>query len=242
MTALRLRLRSPRRRPRLLALLLGAVVAAAAAGAPSKKDEGPETAALRRRVAQLRQEREVASHPGFYLRLDASRRRLALMLEGVTLDDYEARALEWGVPQVLFLDRRPPRDWDRGAFSKGRLEPAREHDRIEIVAPSPAEGASPSPPPPPLSAEEAYSVPSTYRIVFSEGVSLEVRAKAEGGRNRSALRRVADAAFLRLGDLVSALGGERVRLRVTLEDEDAASLYRSLPPDVGLLVLGLPPG
>ena len=31
-----------------------------------------------------------------------------------------------------------------------------------------------------------------------------------------------------------------MRLRVTLEAEDAAALYRSLPPDVGLIVVGLP--
>ena len=95
----------------------------------------------------------------------------------------------------------------------------------------------------PKSAEESYSVPSPYRIVFAEGVSLEVRSQGEGGRNRSALRRVADALSLRLSDLGTALGlgaKERVRLRVTLEAEDAASLYRSLPPDVGLVVVDLP--
>ena len=46
---------------------------------------------------------------------------------------------------------------------------------------------------------------------------------------------------LRLSDLGSALGlgsKDRVRLRVTLEADDAASLYRSLPPDVGLVVIG----
>ncbi len=105
------------------------------------------------------------------------------------------------------------------------------------------EGATPSPPPVPKSAEEAYSVPSPFRIVFAEGVSLEVRAKGAGGRNRSVFQRLADRVSLRLSDLGTALGfgaKERVRLRVTLEAEDAASLYRSLPPDVGLVVVGLP--
>jgi hypothetical protein len=49
---------------------------------------------------------------------------------------------------------------------------------------------------------------------------------------------------LRLSDLGSALGlgtRDRVRLRVTLAAEEAAALYRSLPPDVGLIVVGLPP-
>jgi hypothetical protein len=237
----------------LLAAAAAAVLAPIAAGralaeAPARAN--PETARLRRQVEQLRAERGLASGKGFYVRLDASRHRLALMLQGVALDDYAAVALEWGVPEVLCVDRRPGAGWDAGAFSKGRLEPGRERDRIEVVAPPPAaspppggEGAQPSPPPVPRSAEESYSVPSPYRIVFAEGVSLEVRAKGDGGRNRSLFRRFADALGLRLSDLATALGlgaKERVRLRVTLEAEDAASLYRSLPPDVGLVVLGLP--
>ena len=172
------------------------------------------------------------------------------MLQGVTLDEYAASGVAWGVPEVFFVDRKPAADWDAAAFSKGRLEPARERDRLEVLAPPVAtaagpgpEAASPSPPPPPKSAEESYSVPSPYRIVFAENVSLEVRSKGEGGRNRSAWRRLADAVSLRVSDLGTALGlgaTERVRLRVTLEAEDAASLYRSLPPDVRLVVVGLP--
>jgi hypothetical protein len=57
-------------------------------------------------------------------------------------------------------------------------------------------------------------------------------------------QRLVDAARLRLSDLGTALGlgaKERVRLRVTLEADDAASLYRSLPPDVSLIVVGLRP-
>jgi hypothetical protein len=235
-------------------LLLPLALALAAAATPllsaPRRAEDPEAARLRRQVEQLRHERDLASGRAFYLRLDAERQRLALMLQGVVLDEYAAGGLEWGVPEVLFTDRRPAADWDTEAYSKGRLEPEREHDRIEIVAPPPAPNASPSteeasPPPPPVpkSAEESYSVPSPYRVEFAEGVSLEIRAKGHGGRNRSALRRLADALGLRFSDLGTALGlgsRERIRLRVRLEAEDAASLYRSLPPDVGLIVIGLP--
>jgi len=249
-------MRARRRLLSVAAALAVAGLANAAAPAPpvSLPASDPETSRVRREVEGLRVERDLAAGKGFYLRIDAPRHRLALMLQGVALDDYAASRLEWGVPQVLFVDRHPGADWDAAAFSKGRLEPARERDRVEIVAPPPsaspspaaaaADGASPSPPPIPKSAEESYSVPSPYRIVFAEGVSLEVRSQGEGGRNRSALRRVADALSLRFSDLGTALGlgaKERVRLRVTLEAEDAASLYRSLPPDVGLIVVDLPP-
>ncbi len=235
-------------RARRLLLSLAAALAVASAASPARPAppapvgaDDPETARARREVERLRVERDLAAGKGFYLRLDASRHRLALMLQGVALDDYAASALEWGVPEVLFVDRTRGPDWDATAFSKGRLEPERERDRIEVVARPPT--ASPSPPPIPKSAEEAYSVPSPYRIVFAEGVSLEVRARGHGGRNRSGFRRLADAVTLRFADLGTALGfgaKERLRLRVTLEAEDAASLYRSLPPDVGLIVVGLP--
>jgi hypothetical protein len=232
------------RTPELLLAPIAALAAALATAAPavSAKAGDPEVLRLRGQVERLRQERGLAGGKGFYLRLDASRLRVALMLEGVALDDYAATALEWGVPEVLFVEREPGPDWDAAAFTKGRLEPERERDRIEIVAPAP--NASPSPPSVPRSAEEVYSVPSPFRIVFAEGVSLEVRARGEGGRNRSVLRRAADAARLRLSDLGTAFGiggGERVRLRLSLDADDAASLYRSLPPDVGLIVVGLPP-
>jgi hypothetical protein len=235
----------------LLVIALLTPVAAATAEPVAERSPDPATLALRRNIAQLRSERELSAGKGFYLRLDAGRERLALMLQGVALDDYPASGLELGVPEVLFVDRRPRADWDLESVGKGRLEPERQRDRVEIVAPAPGSGdahpadeASPAPPTVPKSAEEAYSVPSPYRIVFAEGVSLEVRSRGEGRRNRSLLRRMVDAAGLRLSDLGSALGlgsKDRIRLRVMLEAEDAASLYRSLPPDVGLIVVGLPP-
>jgi len=240
-------------RARLLSIALAAAAASAAAGPPPARSSDPAARALQREVAQMRRERELSAGKGFYLRLDAARQRLALMLQGVMLDDYGTSGLELGVPEVLFVDRRPRSDWDLESISMGSLEPERQRDRVEIIAPTPsstepAEGASPAPSPPPAptpkSAEEAYSVPSPYRIVFGEGVSLEVRSRGEGRRNRTLLRRAVDAAGLRLSDLGSALGlgsQDRIRLRVTLEADDAASLYRSLPPDVGLIVAGLPP-
>jgi hypothetical protein len=235
---------------RASAATLAALLALAAEAASPERAPEAAPAALRHEVAQLRLERELSTGKGFYLRLDAGRKRLALMLQGVTLDEYEANGFELGVPEVLFVDRRPRRGWDTEAISKGRLDPERQRDRIEVVAPAPAPsgaqpagGATPAPPPVPKSAEETVSVPSPYRIVFAEGVSVEVRSSGVG-RNRSWLRRQADALGLRLSDLSSALGlgtRDRVRLRVTLAAEDAAALYRSLPPDVGLIVVGLPP-
>jgi hypothetical protein len=232
------------------AALLVASRAPVSAAAEKAADRAP--AELQREVAQLRLERDVSAGKAFYLRLDVARQRLALMLQGVTLDDYATGALELGVPEVLFHARAPKAGWDALPITTGRLEPERQRDRIEVVAPAPTATAQPglaaapppSPPPVPKSAAETVSVPSPYRVVFGEGVSLEVRSTTAGARNRSWLRRLVDALGLRVSDLSSALAPgsrERVRLRVTLADEDAAALYRSLPPDVGLVVVGLGP-
>jgi hypothetical protein len=225
----------------LVAILLGTSAATGAAGATRGDD--PRLRAVRRETALLRAQMDLASGERFYIRLDARNRRLALMLKGVVLDEYTVVSLQQAVPQVIFVERRLPGDWDLRSFSRGRLEPAREQDRIEIEAPHPANGASPTPPPIPKTAEETYSVPSSFRVAFAEGPSLEVRTTGGGGRNRSLLRRLADRVALGLSDRAAALRGgasDRVRLRVTLSPEDAAALYRSLPPDVALTVVDLP--
>jgi hypothetical protein len=203
----------------------------------------PRLRAPRREVAVLESEAALARSGTFYLRLDVPASRLGLMLDGVALAQYEFSSLEQGVPQVAFVERKPRPGWDERAFTHARLEPARERDRIEIDAGRTADGASPPPPPVPKTAEESYSVPSTYRVVFAEGVSLEVLTPGMGGRNRSLLQRLGDAFFAGLSDRLTAVrrgAGERVRLRLTLSAEHAASLYRSLPPDAALVVVGLP--
>jgi hypothetical protein len=240
------------RRPWTVALASLLLPAASLSVAGPDEAEELAVSGLQREVAELRLERELSAGKAFYLRLDVARRRLALMLQGVALDDYATRGLEIGVPEVLFVDRAPRSGWDTQTISRGRLDPGRQNDRLEVLAPAPASGSaasgagaapSPSPPPIPRSAEEVVSVPSPYRIVFAEGVSLEIRSQGGGGaRHRSWLRRLVDGASLRASDLGSALGlgtRERVRLRVTLAADDAAALYRSLPPDVGLVVAGL---
>jgi hypothetical protein len=203
---------------------------------------------LERETAGLVAELELVRQGGFYLRLDARRARLSLMLEGVVLQEHPLESLETAMPQVLFWSRPPPADWDLRTYGSGTLEPERGRDRVQIVAPTPSpagdEGArEPSPPPIPPTAEEAYSVPSRYQIRFPEGPTLEITA-TDGGRNRSLLQRTGDAIALRAGDLASAPrahGARRVRLRLHLSAEDAATLYRALPPDVSLLVVGLAP-
>ncbi len=236
------------RPPWTLALIL--TLAAAARVVALDAPEGPPDlrTSLERETAVLRAELDLARGEGFYLRLDVRRRQLSLMLEGVSLQDHALEALETASPRVLFWRRPPPPDWERQSWAGGRLDPARERDRTEVMAPTPSPredeaAAEPSPPPIPPTAEEAYSVPARYRVVFAAGPTVEVTAD-DGGRNRGLLQRAVDAAALRADDILSAFrasGPVRVRIRLRMSAEDAAALYRSLPPDVGLVVVGLAP-
>jgi hypothetical protein len=245
----------PRLGPLLCALALaladpGVVVSTGVTGhresepLPSESDR----TTLQREVERLRGEAELARGKGFYLRLDARRGRLALLLEGVTLEEHAVERLETGVLRVGFWPRPPSPDWPLLVYRGGRLSPPRERDRVEVVAPAPSSSGqsttedAPAPPVPPT-AEEAYSVPGRYRILFEPGLALEVVAH-DGGRNRPPLQRGADALGLRAADLRDALSihpSLRVRVRIALSAAEAASLYRALPPDVALTMAGLSP-
>jgi len=227
----------------LLALLAAtAVTGAATARVRPSAARGP----LEREVTSLRRELSLAQGKGFYLRLDARAMRLSLVLGGVPLQEHAIDGFETGRARVAFVPRSASPDWDLRTYAAGRLEPARERDRVEVVAPAPSPSGDeaalePSPPAIPPTAEEAYSVPSRYRIVFTGGITVEVTARG-GGRNRGLLRRGLDAVALRLDDLRDALRSSeegRVRVRLRMAAEDAAALYRALPPDVGLVVVGL---
>jgi hypothetical protein len=233
----------------LAVALAAAVLVGTANGARPLPDPADEAAraSLRHANAQLRQELALSAKKEFYLRLDAGRGTLALVLRGVMLGEHRIARLEIGEPRIAFVRRGLPEDWDVAPLSGGELDPPREHDRIEIVAPEPPASADrpgtetiPSLPPLPATAEESYSVPLRYRIVFREGVTIEIRSPG-GARNRSGLQRIVDAASLWLHDRVGAVcrsGKDQVRLRVELAAEDAATLYRSLPPAVRLVILG----
>lgn len=234
--------------PFVLTLVVAGAPAAGFTASPAVGEKLDPAAALVREEATLRAELELARGGGFYVRLDARRRQLSLVLEGILLEDYSLEALATASPRVLFWRRPQPAGWELRSWDGGGLDPQRERRREEVVAPAPspngdAAAVEPSPPPVPPTAEETFSVPARYRIVFAGGLTLEVTAE-DGGRNRGLLLRARDALVLRAADLLDAMrasGAGRVRIRVRMSAEDAASLYRSLPPDVGLVVVGLVP-
>jgi hypothetical protein len=88
--------------------------------------------------------------------------------------------------------------------------------------------------------EELYPVPPSYEIHFAEGLVVEV-ARAAAGDAENAQARPRPGFLERLARwarrfTLSRPQGERVRLRLVMGSKDADLLFRSLPPDVKLLI------
>ena len=175
---------------------------------------------------------DLATAPAFYLLLDEAAAELRLMLHGVALDTAAVTRVEVGRPQVLFMASTPPA-WRGVVWEDGVLRPDRP------ARPGVAAAAAPTPLPP--TAEEAIPVPPRYVIRFGGGLALEIHTTpAEGDAARPPWwRRAAGALAGRTREVAAAVDGDRdrVRLRLELDGDDAARLYRSLPPDVRLLAV-----
>jgi len=196
-------------------------------------------ALLARDVDLLEKRVELASSENFYLLIDPAGGTLRLMLRGAVLRDYEILGLEVGTPQIAFRDRRLGSDWAGRVWSAGALVPARDRERLEIVPPDSTAADSTFTPVLPPTPEEAYPVPGRYHVRYEGGLSLEVRP-TELDSSVATWKRVVATTQVWARDLHAALQSrpeDVVRLRLVLRPEDAASLYRALPPDTRLLVL-----
>ncbi|HVR28646.1 MAG TPA: hypothetical protein VMS86_03845 [Thermoanaerobaculia bacterium] len=92
----------------------------------------------------------------------------------------------------------------------------------------------------PKTPEELYLVPPSYEIRFQEGLTIEI-VRAEGAEAPAAAPSHQPGFFERLARWARRLSlsrpeGERARLRLVLASDDADRLFRSLPPDVKLLI------
>jgi hypothetical protein len=229
-----------------MAVIVAAVAAlsAAACGRPDSAPQGEDSAAkaarLQRLTGLLQQQVELASAKDFYLVLDPAGSELTLMLSGAELQSYRVMGLQVGTPRVSWFGRRVDRPWQDVVWAHGELDPPREIDRLVFQAPPPKkDAAEPEPPPVPPTPDEMYPVPSRYQVRFDEGRSIEVRpldADREAGR----FARFRAWWTAKWRDVAAALvrrDHDAVRLRIVLNPSDAASLYRSLPPAVRLIVL-----
>lgn len=203
-------------------------------------DAAAQVARLQRLNDLLQRQVELAGGKDFYLVLDPAASDLTLMLSGAELQSFRVIGLQVGTPRVSWFSRGEGKPWRDVVWSRGQLDPPREIDRLVVQAPPPgketAEEEAPVVPPTP---EEMYPVPSRYQVRFEEGRSIEVRP-LDADKQASRLARFGAWWVAKWHDVAAAIAGrdrDTVRLRVVLDPKDAASLYRSLPPAVKLIIL-----
>ena len=229
----------------LAAIVAAATVLSAAAcgrdtATPQPEDGAAKAAHLQRLNDLLQRQVELASGKDFYLVLDPAGSELTLMLSGAELQSYRVTGLQVGTPRVSWFGRRDARPWQDVVWAHGELDPPREIDRLVVQAPPPKkDAAEPEAPPIPPTPEEMYPVPSRYQVRFDEGRSIEVRP-LDADQKASGFARFGAWWSAKWHDVAAALvrkDRDAVRLRLVLSPKDAASLYRSLPPAVRLIVL-----
>jgi len=199
-----------------------------------------EVARLQRANTLLQQQIDLAGGKDFYLVLDPDAGAISLMLKGALLQRYPVVGLQVGRPRVSWFTRAESRPWQDVVWSGGELDPPRAIDRLVIEAAPPSkDAAEPEAPPVPPTPEELYPVPSRYHVRFDEGRSIEVRPLDVDTRaGRLARLRAWWGATWRDGiAAVFHAEDDAVRMRLVLKPEDAAALYRSLPPSVRLIIL-----
>jgi hypothetical protein len=227
------------------AFLRAGVAVAVFAGAPAGSAAEPRAEAerLQREIEILRQRVDLAKAKDFYLVIDPTTMRLKLMLRGAILQDYKIVSLEVGQPRVAFVSRDLPADWEGRIWTLGKLDPPREQERMEIVAPPPEAGDEEENLPPPVippTPEEAYPVPPRYLVRYEGGLALEVSRQDRSSESAGFWSRVASGWSAFWTDLTSVLRPvpkDTIRLRLVLDTKDADSLYRALPPDTKLLIV-----
>lgn len=233
-------------RPRTCLAALVTAVALLSAGACAKHEAAPPPLTLADQVARLQRangllqsQLQLAGGKDFYLVLDPAASTLTLMLNGAELQRFPVLGLKVGEPRVAWFEHPEKRPWQQVVWSHGQLDPPRQIDRYVVEAGPPSKNPEPENPPIPPTPEEMYPVPPRYQVRFDEGRSIEIRPlDADQGAGRLARLRAwwiakwHDAA-------AAALHREQdgVRLRIVLGPKEAASFYRSLPPDVHLVIL-----
>jgi len=225
----------------LLGILLGVVATGCSRdqGAAPAADVRSQIATLQRSTSLLQRQIDLAGRKDFYLVLDPAAGDLALMLSGAQLQRYPVLGLQVGQPRVSWVPRPDPRPWQDVVWAHGELDPPRQIDRLVVQAAPPGKEGQDEAAQVPPTPEEMYPVPPRYHVRFDDGLSIEIRpleSDAQAGR-WARLRAWAGAKWHDAVEAAFDRERDAVRLRIALDPKAAASLYRSLPPSVRLIIL-----
>jgi hypothetical protein len=170
----------------------------------------PESDPVTEEARFASQELEVAKAGGFYYVLDIQGRTLTLKLRGVELRSYPLQSVELGAP----MGGPDDPDWLQ-RVCRFQRDVTEEPPQIQPGASS-AEN--------PLLGVDTPATPSSFTMSCDSRLSIRIRAESEHGFWSSFADRWA------LDEPTRS-----VRLRLHLADEEARSLYRSLPAEASIL-------
>jgi hypothetical protein len=182
---------------------------------------------LLREDRQLRNLSALADSADFYLVLDLDQKELGLWYRGVPVREYTAHAIDLGRPGRFFHRARVSGEWYDQIWTDGKLDPVRHRTDETLGATEDSTGFDPDWVP--MLPEELIISPDRYEIEFENGPVVEVVADSTQS---------GPGAWQGWVDRARALFSTRLRLRLTLDPEDAAELYRSLPPETELALRG----
>ncbi|MBK8165008.1 MAG: hypothetical protein IPK64_03475 [bacterium] len=175
-----------------------------------------------------------AGTDSFFLVLDPVGGKLQLVLGGVIIRTFPVADLKVATPRRWGGATPLPEAWHERVWTGARIDPPHPGARTEIVGPEvgTASGEVLIPPTP----EEAIPVPSLYRVRFAEGLALEVtggQAEQKGELPPNEL----PSGLREKWRLLREGAPDLVRVRIRLEPEHYAEMYRSLPPGTDFVIL-----
>jgi hypothetical protein len=210
-----------------VAVAAGAAIAASAAGAVKPKSTRADLDAARRRAAVLESELALASTRKPYLVLDLGGKALRYRLMGMTMRDVS-------IPHVA-VEGLETSEASPGAPSLAGIFTLKEKEgdpRLTPLSPEQVEegaddenAANALPPEP----------PKEYMLTFKQPIAVEVLGRETRGGVPGLWGRF--VAALRRWHGPGGGGEARLKIALHLDPEVAAEVYRSLIPDVRLLVL-----
>jgi hypothetical protein len=226
----------------LAALVLAVPAWSCAADAP----------AVASRPAALQVHLDLAASEQFLLVLDEAKPILSLSLGSVPLQHYAVLAVEKPLRRAFFRRLADAADPAGVAWRGGVQDPPRVRDRKELAyqqaTDEPADPADPvaegdetvqapqfEAPKIPPTPEEAVPAPASWVLRYEDGPELWIQGVGDDG-----VPSLPEAlASGRMALLRDAWNGRvpPARLRILMPMADAQALYRSLPPDVILLIV-----
>lgn len=175
-----------------------------------------------------------AATDSFYLVLDPRAGTLKLVLGGVEMRSYAVCNIEVATPRRFGSPEPLPENWHERVYTNSVIDPPHPGARTEIVGPEvgTAEEKVLVPPTP----EEAIPVPSLYRIRFDQGLALELTggvAEQKGELPPAELPRGFREKVRQLREGYQ----DPLRLRLQLQPDAYAEIYRMLPPGTDFIIL-----